>query len=293
MSGSLSRICWSFLVLQLLQWQILTAYAYLTSEQLGKCNLASLTSPKTAALTRPSFQQYSEMRRNIWDCELKVSTGSGEVLNADEKTANATVMSLKYKEYINGLQNPHDFTPSHSIMASTKALSQSTLFKFIKNMPKGALLHAHEGSIGNKEFLKQLTYDENVWVCWKNTENNKLRFFMTYYATQTPVSSGTKLFQCTWSKMADLRKEKGKDVVDQIFMGQLSMENLPSTATENEAVMFVYYGIVLLKNLLLYQPNFEKYVNLMLQEAYNDGIQYMEIRAALLPVNINNTYCFI
>lgn len=277
-SPSVSLIIWCSMVLQVLQWPT----AIVANDLNAKCNLQNF---KLTA--RPDLNQFKELRKVLLDCEQKVSFGADEQLNDKEKAVNAALMAQKIKELQEGMKTPSNFIPSKDIMQSLNKVSQSKVYQFFSKMPKGGLLQAQEGTIGTLDYLLKLTYDKDVWVCW-NMKDSKMRFYMTYYADRVPVSSGTALYGCTWTKMSEMRAKHTNAKVDELFTNTVLMKNLPSDASESEALQFIYNSVVLIKNLVLYQPNWEKYITFMLEQVYNDGVQYVELRTAVLPVSDHN-----
>lgn len=232
-----------------------------------------------------THDKYLEFREKLLQCEKSIAFGADEKLSDDELKFNEALMTAKIREYTNTMRNGKEFIPSKNLMNSMQKLPTNELFKIFSKMPKGALLHAYEGTIGTKEFFLNLTYDANVWVCWNP---KTLKFYATYYSLRKPDPE----HNCKWTLFTDLRKEKGKDTVDAIFLGQLSLASLQADATHVDARHLIYDSLYMIKNLILYRPNYANYIYHMLDVIHKDSIVYVEIRTAFLDVSNQNIYIY-
>lgn len=76
--------------------------------------------------------------------------------------ANNVIMTIKHEEVDHGLADPHNFIPSHHIFNRLDEISNSKLFHILKKMPKGGILHTHDGELLNSQFFVDITYRDNV-----------------------------------------------------------------------------------------------------------------------------------
>lgn len=95
-------------------------------------------------------------------------------------------------------------------MTVRNKIEESKVFKIIKKMPKGAILHAHDlGVLLPKYVLENITYRPNLYACEKN-DQLKLKFF------KTPT------VDCKWELLSKLRETKEIEINRRI-QRQMSM----------------------------------------------------------------------
>ena len=95
-----------------------------------------------------------------------------------------------------------------------REIEKSKVFKIIKQIPKGALLHVHDiGAVSQEYILKNLTYRPNLYVC--NLKGPlKLKFF------EEPNND------CDWELLSVLRTNTTKENEINLQIQQhISMDN--------------------------------------------------------------------
>lgn len=152
-------------------------------------------------------------------------------------------------------------------------IEKSKVFKIIKMMPKGAVLHTHDLALVSEEWIyNNVTYRDNLYIC-NETEKIMLKFF------NTPSDD------CNWQLLKDLRNNK--TIVNDINLRvrrELSMitENPDIVYSDNNYAWIKFLRIhTLLQSLLTYRPVFQDHFYQALQELYDDNVLYLEFRSTL------------
>ncbi len=69
-----------------------------------------------------------------------------------------------------------DLPPSQSFFQAKIAIEVSKVFQFIREMPKGGVMHVHEFAITSSDWvIKNITYRDNLYMCI-NKDNDNLQF---------------------------------------------------------------------------------------------------------------------
>ncbi|KAM7358560.1 adenosine deaminase AGSA-like [Cochliomyia hominivorax] len=225
---------------------------------------------------RPTPEAYNSLRDLFFRYEESKTLGSDISLTQKELQANQILMEVKTKEYEEGLATPHLFTPSQHLFKVLDEIKNSPLFKYISEMPKGAVLHAHDTALCNTEFIIKLTYRDNLWACQANDDKTavNLKFSKT---KPSEVSED----DCSWELLSKVRELYGADKVDTYLRERLTMYPTEKFLDNNEAWQEFSRIFALLNGLLFYAPVWADYYYNALEEFKADGVQYLEFRSTL------------
>ncbi|PIK48677.1 putative adenosine deaminase AGSA isoform X1 [Apostichopus japonicus] len=150
-------------------------------------------------------------------------------------------------------------------------LSENSLFKFLRKMPKGGDLHIHDIAMVNIEWVvKELTYLPDLYYCITDGEQI-LRFI---FSEKFPVQE----HECKskWLSVEEKRKETGSDLFDLIASD-------PDTTWHRFINSLAPVG-----DLAYTEKGFRPYFKQALTEAYEDNVLYLEVRTLLLPLLCDN-----
>ncbi|KAL6263330.1 hypothetical protein P5V15_006127 [Pogonomyrmex californicus] len=254
------------------------------------CGEAIFANPIEITLTRrnlrkpPREKTYWQLRRQLLMDEKRQSLGGELELNPIEARANQVLMTAKSREIHDGFITGNTFLPSHNFMEVIPQIEKSEVFKILRDMPKGAVLHAHESAIASLDYrLHNLTYREHLYVCDVNN-TLRLKFF-----NQTDND-------CDWQLLSEIRKdpaqaeainERIRRALTMITKDPKSVYNTVNKAWEKFNSIFAF-----MRHLVSYRPNYEELFYRNLQELYEDNVMYAEVRATLSSVyDLNgNTY---
>ncbi|XP_034951981.1 adenosine deaminase AGSA-like [Chelonus insularis] len=220
-----------------------------------------------------NINSYWEKRARLRREEEKSIIGANLSLNCEERLANYIFMAKKNNEINEAFTDPDKFLPSRNFLEARSSIEQSEVFKIIKKMPKGAILHAHDTAIVSDDWIfHNVTYRDNLYVC---DENNtlSLKFF------DKPT------LECNWKLLSELRQNETQAAdVNTKIRRQLSMITTdPSKAypTVNAAWDKFSNIFIFIHPLLTYRPVFRDHFYQGLKEFYEDNILWIELRTTM------------
>ncbi|XP_017863454.1 PREDICTED: adenosine deaminase CECR1 [Drosophila arizonae] len=220
---------------------------------------------------------YGTLRKMMIQMERSSCLGSSLELTAQELAANRVLKRIKCKELETGFQNPSQFTPGHHIYDVLQKVKRSPLFRLLQDMPKGGLLHAHDTALCSTDFLIDLTYRENLWICTANEGCQAIAF---RFSQSEPVLKAVA--DCRWQPMSEYRDQHGELKVRNYLRKRFTMYPFTNFVSTNEAWRKFMSIFTLLDGLLLHAPVWADYYYNALREMHADGVQYLELRS-LIP----------
>lgn len=229
---------------------------------------------------RPSIVEYEAQRAAVVAKERSTNFESdAPELTSHEQRANAIVMAAKQVELDAGYLNPHMFAPSRHFFDVMDQIRASKLFKILRRMPKGAILHAHDTALASTDFLVSLTYREHLWQC---NDTFKGEIVSLRFARDPPAADSEHF---TWTRVADERTRLGQVNYDAHIRSLFSLrtDNPREAYRDINDVWEKFMGIFfLVEPLVTYVPVWRDYYRQSLLEAFEDNVQYLEFRG-LLP----------
>lgn len=253
------------------------------SSQMGKSPRTPKYEPISMfrSLRDTTPEGYFTMRQTLTQLERSQNLGHRLVLSEKEEAANKVIMREKTREFKKGFIDPANFAPGQHIFHVLTKVKKSRLFAILKRMPKGAILHAHDSAVSSTDYLIKLTYRDNLWICSADQGNRAIGF---RFSKQKPTLEARE--PCEWEPMHDYRKRHGAEKVREELLRGFSMYPISTYQTNNAAWKHFMSIFGLLDGLLRYAPVWQDYLYNVLEEFYEDGVQYVELRS-LLP----NRYC--
>lgn len=110
-----------------------------------------------------TLDQFLEERSVILEQESGMFLGSNLQLSVSEQFANQKLMAAKREELAKFADPGLEFPPSRMFYESKSVIETSKVFEFIREMPKGLLLHTHLVSMGSLNYtIKNLTYRDGL-----------------------------------------------------------------------------------------------------------------------------------
>ena len=236
--------------------------------------LLLLITTSTSALP---IKSYWTQRSELLKSEQAAALGGRLLFGRRESVVNYILMEAKRDELARGLIDPSVFTPSRSFFDMKKSIEQSRVFNLIKKIPKGAVLHVHDVAFVSDEYVFNITFRDNLYVCEIGNATNvklSLRFF------EKPNEG------CDWKLVRDVRKNSLKaKLLNESIHKELSMFNSSRSKTTyengNDAWIKANRIFEFLLPLLTYRPVWEDYYYHGLKEQYEDNVLYVEIRSTL------------
>lgn len=229
---------------------------------------------------RPTIAEYEAQRAAV------VATERGSNFESDtpelterEQLVNEIVMAAKQEELKNGHANPHTFAPSQHFFEVMDQIRESTIYKIIRKMPKGGILHAHDTAIASVDFLVSVTYREHLWQ-GIDTKTSKIVDFK--FSLESPAQLKSHL---NWTLVATERSKQGREQYDAHVRSLFTLrtDNPRHAYRDINAVWEKFMSIfMLVEPLLTFVPVWKDYYRQSLLESFEDNVQYLEFRG-LLP----------
>ena len=125
---------------------------------------ASRAAPAAAPERYGNAAEYRAARERLIQEDRGRRLGAGLVLTAAEEAANQRLMALKQAE----LQRTRDyFPPAHSFLRerTKQTMAESPVMEVMRRLPKGGVLHAHGGALGDFRWLvSHVTYRPDCYM---------------------------------------------------------------------------------------------------------------------------------
>lgn len=106
-----------------------------------------------------SLENYHKQRNVLLNQTQKDSIGGHLVLDDSEIKVNSILMHWKNLELDEGFKDPTKFWAAQHFFTSKPYIEQSKLFRIIRQLPKGGVLHAHFSALVSTDYiLTNITY---------------------------------------------------------------------------------------------------------------------------------------
>lgn len=231
-----------------------------------------------AKQSRPGYdaQEYMAARQKLLSADKNRALGAKLSLTNEELVVDKIISDEKKLIMEKSRKDKELYTPALSFFKSKEWMENTTTFKIIRKMPKGAALHLHEPAIASLQWLvKNLTYRENVYMCI-----DKQGYILLSVFLKPPANP-----DCPWKLIKEERAAAiSTDQFDENLRKNLSfLTTDPLTAfsgTNSAWVRFNKYFEQtgqLLSNVRFLSDYFFQ----ALQEFYDDNVQYIELRGAM------------
>ena len=238
---------------------------------------------------RPSWEAYKVKRQKFYNDQLSRGLGHDIDLTPDEEKVNSIIMDAKNAELQEGFKTPHNFAPSRHFFDVLGKVNSSTLFKLIRKMPKGAILHAHDTALCSTDYIVSQTYRDNLWQCGELTDDSRPGYKFSKLPP-VPVNG------CTWTLVEDERLKSGAEVYDKRMRRLLTLYNDdPINAYKDINDVWSKFMLIFttLDPIVTYVPVWKDYFYNALKEFYEDGVTYLEFRGLLPAVSCRTRFILV
>jgi adenosine deaminase CECR1 len=217
-------------------------------------------------------------RNELLQRGMDMMLGHDIVLSDSELIANEIIMDLKTKVLDQGFHDPSQFNLSRHFFEYKDAIKETELFKIIQLMPKGAALHIHGMGLLGPDYVLDVTYWDNLFVCFEQD------------AIQLIFSINTPALECEtqWQLMKDARYSSGnvKEFDEELRKYfTVVIDTTQEVYTDINIVWnkFQQYFITL-GPMFSYKPLSEQYFYDTLAAFRKDNVMFLEVRSDLLPL---------
>ncbi|XP_054725378.1 adenosine deaminase 2 [Anastrepha obliqua] len=220
------------------------------------------------------FISYEDARKAVIQAEDLLITGGRIHLNAKEDRANDIFMRYKLDELGAGFYDSDVNTAGLHFFKGKKLVEQSQVLKFLKRMPKGAILHLHNtASVSSEWVVRNISYMPGLLRC-TNKDGSSIMSFR-----RAPLEHG-----CA-SQYVRVSDERARSInpaaYDRNFEKLINLYT-PVPEYDYPTIKHVWRKFQnmfsAINDVLRYLPAFRAYSWRMLEEMYEDNVMYAEVR---------------
>lgn len=218
--------------------------------------------------------EYYDNRFKILQEEAKLSVGGEITLSNAEASVNECLMTRKFNEIDYWFDHPKYFNSSHNFFAYKDSIKTSKVYRIIKDMPKGAALHVHDMGLLTADYLMNVTYLENVYVCFGSD-------LQLVFSNKTPnTNCGGQ-----WQLMRQARfssnnvTEFDANLRKHFTLVTNDPDIVYPSIEETWGAFMKYFRTV--APMLSHRPVWEQYFYDALKKFREDNVMYIEVRSIL------------
>ena len=192
------------------------------------------------------------------------------ILSSQEEEVNQKLIALR-QGMIRQYQQQHFFPPAHNFYQSKRLIEQTQLFRILRKMPKGGILHLHPGASGNLRWVVETALKTpNCYVYWKEGHPTFVKGQLDFFKPAM-VPEG---FYSVWSLSKTV--PHFADSLYNLLTFDAGM-NRPGTDVWREfEACFQRVG-----RFVRYQPVFRNFFREAFATLAEDGVQHVELRTFL------------
>lgn len=223
----------------------------------------------------PDINEYHRRRNTLSRNELRLTVGGNMTLSDKESEVNNCIMQLKFQEIDYAFDHPRYYNFSQHYFKYKDTMRKRRLYQILKVMPKGALLHVHDMSLLGPDYLMNITYMQDLYVC---LYKEIVGFRFSSKTPNTPCKG-------KWQNISKVRSsvENVTKFDEELRKHFTLVVDDPDTVygciTDTWTKFMDYFLTV--DPLLTYRPVWEKYFYDALMKFREDNVLYVEFRSVL------------
>uniref|UniRef100_A0A0A1WXA6 Adenosine deaminase n=1 Tax=Zeugodacus cucurbitae TaxID=28588 RepID=A0A0A1WXA6_ZEUCU len=220
------------------------------------------------------FVSFEEARNAVIQAEDLLITGGRIHLNDKEDRANDIFMRYKMDELGAGFYDSDVNAAGLHFFKGKKLVEKSKVLKFLKRMPKGAILHLHNtASVSSEWMVRNISYMPGMLRCTNIFGVSILSF------RRTPRDHGCVT---QYVRVSDERvRSVNPAAYDRSFEKLINLYT-PTPEIDYPTIKHVWNKFqnmfITINDVLRYLPAFRAYTWRMLEEMYEDNVMYAEVR---------------
>ena len=262
------------------------------------------------SLSEPFIQKYLDGRDALISQEKRQRSDHAfrETLSPMAMEASAIVSAIRFEEqqtlwnrdYEDNLakQQDSDVYPGMIFGLAKGRMESSKLWRIVKKMPKGALLHCHLEAMGDLDWLIEEALDtEGMCISAASplvTDQALAKgIFLFQYVSKAENADAVSLWSDsyqpdTWvsiTSAADSFPSGGRKGFKEWFKSRVtitSKESLQHHFGPNDVWRKFTSCFPLLASLQHYEPIFRKFIRGMLRQLHEDGVRWVDLRSVFL-----------
>ncbi|KAH8234998.1 hypothetical protein KR032_007449, partial [Drosophila birchii] len=222
-----------------------------------------------------SLENITKLRELYNERERQRRLGARMKLSTLEEVVNDRLMAIKQvdEEEHRLWQSYHNKPPP---FLGNYNISDTDLYALLRSMPKGGLLHVHDSGMLRPEVFIEMTQIDYLWAC-VNLDQGFEDFRFSLVFPDIPPSDD---YQCSWMLMKNFHDYEHSAKYVARLQESLRVPN-EGFQTSGELAKYLKRSQRLIHGLITYQPLWNDFLFRMLQDLYNDGVQYVEMRSSL------------
>lgn len=232
--------------------------------------LPQILFPSSIALGADSdpVLNYMEVRKELISQDAKLSFSSKVQLSENEQKLENYLQTFCY-HFWNHFLESNLFPPSRNFSEAKSSIESTLLFRILKRMPKGGILHIHADSTGSATWLvKRAAEDENCYIYLQDDDAVLKGTMRIFKANEVPQG-----YQ-SMRKLANTDGSFISKVVDMITLGSIDTNSVNPWKKFNECFARI-------EHLLYYEPIFRDYYKHALESIAEDQVLFVELRTSL------------
>ncbi|CAE6485983.1 unnamed protein product [Rhizoctonia solani] len=254
--------------------------------------------------TLPTVEEYHQRRADLIAEERALRFDAGRIRNATAREIRAAeiVDRLRRHEEESVWRADPNKEPGMPFLWAKDTIPQTELFKLLKKMPKGGLLHAHLDAMCDASYLLKLALDYPIiHIQTTSTLNGSLPYPPPTFkpltqgevnqAANNALPTSQDYVPGSWVALHRARdgfpnELGGQDGFDKWIVGALTINAEESYVQYNTtAKIWEKFGSTFAAGagILRYEPIWRRYVDQLLVSQIEDGISYVEIRLSFDP----------
>ncbi|XP_054734909.1 adenosine deaminase 2-like [Anastrepha obliqua] len=232
----------------------------------------------------PQTLKYAQQRDQLIEAEQLLLTGGHLELDENELQVHKIFMHHKLMELSYGTDHPGEHAPALHFFKAKPLIENSNVFKFVRAMPKGAILHVHRTPAVSVDWLiGNLTYMPGLLKCYTLRGNIVLSF------RQNPKEHDCR---SPYYKVQEERERTlSKSRYDGYLKTKLSLySRLPELEYNEQNKVWRRFEDIFdtLSDTIGYEPVFRAFHWQLMEEMYEDNLMYAELRMKFKPLYGDN-----
>jgi len=257
-------------------------------------------------LAEPFIQKYLDGRDALIarEKEQRSDHAFRSTLSPMAAEASAIVSAIRFEEqqtlwnheYEDNLGREDDIAvyPGMMFSLAKERMERSKLWRIVKRMPKGALLHCHMSAMGDLDSIfRQALATEGVCISADRaatTEDAKATALFRFRYVPETTNDNASLWSDsytpdTWIPVltaAESYPEGGKDAFVSMLISRVTIDpeySLRHHLGGNEIWRRFSSSFFIMDSLLRYEPIFRAFIRDMLTQLHEDGVRWVDIRS--------------
>lgn len=227
-----------------------------------------LRAEEPLALNPDRTMEYLNARKKLIESDAKVNFSSEIVLNDAEQKLENYMQTFCY-HFWNHFLETNLFPPSKNFLEARTSIEKTLLFRIIRRMPKGGVLHIHAGSTGTAMWLINRVISERDSYIYMLDDGPILKGTMSFFR-KGPIPPGFQSF-------SDLVAKDGSfvpQVLDMITMNE-------SDSTSSNPWIKFNNCFERIEPLFYDEHFFRDYYRHAFETLAEDNVQFVELRTSV------------